>query len=453
MRTRIASSVRRDEGGAPPMFSASRTPRAAIALSDITNNLVDTKPDLSASKKKVPAGAHQRAPSNKAKPSKAAAATASDAKPVKPVEPVKLLKLEKPEKSSGVDAVAEDDDSLHASTHSSDGDLHEAGHRLDALTTSDNESEEDKSPLGSDSGGPETESDHLQRPLKKASSKRQRNDTPDDLSDCSEDNLPLTEALSIFSTALATARSDLHKLIGRVQRKEVDMLRAMQSWYKDNPTTYTDEHLAWWSVLVSHRIAELRSSLRAYTSRASIDPQRLVEQTDVERGFADSKREFWLHLSGFATTLATTLAKKAAQRFYHARYCPNGAFDYSIFLYRTVVSQFYDADTSPMTTRPKVSTMDSTFQAQCTTVITTCQPVADFQRLVLCKETGRESLQMTARQWQNWMVEGTTLRCGRHAKPVVWEAESHVPRCFDGKWNLDEGRRSGLADAETALAN
>ncbi|SGY39131.1 BQ5605_C003g02153 [Microbotryum silenes-dioicae] len=60
---------------------------------------------------------------------------------------------------------------------------------------------------------------------------------------------------------------------------------------------------------------------------------------------------------------------------------------------------------------------------------------------------------MTARQWQNWMVEGTTLRCGRQAKPVVWEAESHVPGCFDGKWNLDEGRRSGLADAETALAN
>ncbi|KDE06081.1 hypothetical protein MVLG_03631, partial [Microbotryum lychnidis-dioicae p1A1 Lamole] len=138
-----------------------------------------------------------------------------------------------------------------------------------------------------------------------------------------------TEALSIFSTALATARSDLHKLIGRVQRKEVDMLRAMQSWYKDNPTTYTDEH--------------------------------------------------GCLFCGFATTLA----KKAAQRFYHARYCPNGAFDCSIFLYRTVVSQFYDADTSPMTTRPKVSTMDSTFQAQCTTVITTCQPVADFQRLVL----------------------------------------------------------------------
>ncbi|SGY32115.1 BQ5605_C002g01321 [Microbotryum silenes-dioicae] len=537
MRTRIASSVRRDEGGAPPMFSASRTPRTAIALSDITNNLVDTKPDLSAGKKKVPAGAHQRAPSNKAKPSKAAAATASDAKPVKPVEPVELLKLGKPEKSSGVDAVAADDDSLHASTHSSDGDLHEAGHRLDALTTSDNEGEEDKSPLGSDSGGPETESDHLQQPLKKhtsqTSSNRQVNDTPDDLSDRSEDNLPLpsgrgkkaarisdldvhledlsdddspikgadqpltprpsgratgsfrpreddpavilaalgipatphvvqiaqglledpdmeerpgllryhithsrmieallkemtklkeavaklsvtdlkicasfrkrqnrlfrkketdylaktrtvgdsvrrrygprflwaprsfcaigmqrrsslharsqeallrfgtvtrgiwdsnlefqTEALSIFSTALATARSDLHKLIGRVQRKEVDMLRAMQSWYKDNPTTYTDERLAW---------------------------------------------------CGFATTLA----KKAAQRFYHARYCPNGAFDCSIFLYRTVVSQFYDADTSPMTTRPKVSTMDSTCQTLCTTVITTCQPVADFQRLVL----------------------------------------------------------------------
>ncbi|SCZ93052.1 BZ3500_MvSof-1268-A1-R1_Chr6-2g08430 [Microbotryum saponariae] len=32
------------------------------------------------------------------------------------------------------------------------------------------------------------------------------------------------DALRIFSTALATAGSDLHKLIGRVQRKEVDML-------------------------------------------------------------------------------------------------------------------------------------------------------------------------------------------------------------------------------------
>ncbi|SGY57410.1 BQ5605_C006g04268 [Microbotryum silenes-dioicae] len=36
------------------------------------------------------------------------------------------------------------------------------------------------------------------------------------------------------------------------------------------------------------------------------------------------------------------------------------------------------------------------------------------------------------------MVEGTTLQCGRHAKPVVRETESHVPRCFDGKWNLGE---------------
>ncbi|SGY56252.1 BQ5605_C006g04118 [Microbotryum silenes-dioicae] len=51
------------------------------------------------------------------------------------------------------------------------------------------------------------------------------------------------------------------------------------------------------------------------------------------------------------------------------------------------------------------------------------------------------------------MVEGTTLRCGRHAKQVVWEAESHVPGRMDGKWNLGEGSRSGLADAETALAN
>ncbi|SDA07545.1 BZ3501_MvSof-1269-A2-R1_Chr6-2g08647 [Microbotryum saponariae] len=25
------------------------------------------------------------------------------------------------------------------------------------------------------------------------------------------------------------------------------------------------------------------------------------------------------------------------------------------------------------------------------------------------------------------MIEGTTLRCGRHAKQVVWEAESHDP--------------------------
>ncbi|SGY55331.1 BQ5605_C006g04004 [Microbotryum silenes-dioicae] len=39
---------------------------------------------------------------------------------------------------------------------------------------------------------------------------------------------------------------------------------------------------------------------------------------------------------------------------------------------------------------------------------------------------------MTLRQWQNWMVEGTTLRCGKHAKPVVREAEDHVPGCFDG---------------------
>ncbi|SGY21617.1 BQ5605_C016g08257 [Microbotryum silenes-dioicae] len=57
------------------------------------------------------------------------------------------------------------------------------------------------------------------------------------------------------------------------------------------------------------------------------------------------------------------------------------------------------------------------------------------------------------------MVEGTTLRRGKHAKQVVWEAESHMSGRFDGKWNLDErwnlgeGRRSGLADAETALAN
>ncbi|SGY31777.1 BQ5605_C002g01260 [Microbotryum silenes-dioicae] len=55
---------------------------------------------------------------------------------------------------------------------------------------------------------------------------------------------------------------------------------------------------------------------------------------------------------------------------------------------------------------------------------------------------------MTLRQWQNWMVEGTTLRCGRHAKPVVWEAERHVPGCFVGKWNLGKRGRNGpwLAD-------
>ncbi|SGY57378.1 BQ5605_C006g04264 [Microbotryum silenes-dioicae] len=51
---------------------------------------------------------------------------------------------------------------------------------------------------------------------------------------------------------------------------------------------------------------------------------------------------------------------------------------------------------------------------------------------------------MTLRQWQNWMVEGTTLRCGRHAKPVVWETESHVPHRFDGKWNLGERRLKQL---------
>ncbi|SGZ18415.1 BQ5605_C020g09183 [Microbotryum silenes-dioicae] len=174
-----------------------------------------------------------------------------------------------------------------------------------------------------------------------------------------------TEALSIFSTALATARSDLHKLgverthlynqIGRVQRKEVDMLQALRVWYKDSGTTYTDEHLAWWSFL------------------------RLVEQTVVERGFEDTKRDFWLHLSG----IATTVANKAAERFFRPRFCPNGTFDCSTFLYRAVVSQFYDADASPTTTQPKVSTTDSTFQAQCMAVITTCQPVADFQRLVL----------------------------------------------------------------------
>ncbi|KDE03250.1 hypothetical protein MVLG_06244 [Microbotryum lychnidis-dioicae p1A1 Lamole] len=164
-----------------------------------------------------------------------------------------------------------------------------------------------------------------------------------------------TEALSIFSTALATARSDLHKLIGRVQRKEIDMLQALRVWYKDSGTTYTDEHLAWWSFL------------------------RLVEQTVVERGFEDTKRDFWLHLSG----IATTVANKAAERFFRPRFCPNGTFDCSTFLYRAVVSQFYDADASPTTTQPKVSTTDSTFQAQCMAVITTCQPVADFQRLVL----------------------------------------------------------------------
>ncbi|SCZ88277.1 BZ3500_MvSof-1268-A1-R1_Chr10-2g02904 [Microbotryum saponariae] len=41
---------------------------------------------------------------------------------------------------------------------------------------------------------------------------------------------------------------------------------------------------------------------------------------------------------------------------------------------------------------------------------------------------------------RNWMIEGITLRCGRHAKQVVSvllrEAEGHVPGCFDGKWNL-----------------
>ncbi|SGY19872.1 BQ5605_C017g08360 [Microbotryum silenes-dioicae] len=42
---------------------------------------------------------------------------------------------------------------------------------------------------------------------------------------------------------------------------------------------------------------------------------------------------------------------------------------------------------------------------------------------------------MTLRQWQNWMVEGTTLRCGRHAKPVVWEAERHPHLSKEEFWS------------------
>ncbi|SGY12675.1 BQ5605_C011g06577 [Microbotryum silenes-dioicae] len=117
------------------MSSASRT--TVTALSDITNNLVDTKPDLSAGKERVPAKAHQRAPSNKAKPSQAAAATASHLPNLSSRS--SLESLGRYSKSSRVVAVAKDDISLYASIVSG-----EADHRFDALTTtpSDNEDEE-----------------------------------------------------------------------------------------------------------------------------------------------------------------------------------------------------------------------------------------------------------------------------------------------------------------------
>ncbi|SCZ93876.1 BZ3500_MvSof-1268-A1-R1_Chr6-3g08943 [Microbotryum saponariae] len=42
------------------------------------------------------------------------------------------------------------------------------------------------------------------------------------------------------------------------------------------------------------------------------------------------------------------------------------------------------------------------------------------------------------------MIEGTTLRCGRHAKQVVWEAESHDPLtwlCMTGGESIPEKRK------------
>ncbi|SGY88508.1 BQ5605_C139g13422 [Microbotryum silenes-dioicae] len=51
------------------------------------------------------------------------------------------------------------------------------------------------------------------------------------------------------------------------------------------------------------------------------------------------------------------------------------------------------------------------------------------------------------------MVEGTTLRCGRHAKPVVWEAESCArPHLLQAAW-MGNGTSAKVVDAETALAN
>ncbi|SCZ91559.1 BZ3500_MvSof-1268-A1-R1_Chr1-2g01489 [Microbotryum saponariae] len=494
------------------MFSASRTPRTVTASSDITNNLVDTKPDLSAGKERVPAKAHQRAPSNKAEPSKAAAATASLAKPIEPVKPVKPGKS----KSSGVVAVAKDDNSLDASSVS------------DALTTnSDKEDEEDNyegenSFLRSDARSAEKESDYLQKQYEMSTSKRQRTAELDDylllrperrtkvprisvqdlhfpdLSDedsmasladyfvqrllgatrpckpndvassipagmgisasphmlcCAQvlledaelrsrpgllrlcllqmrgqhelqtvvetlgeeikalrstvtkqgvDSLKVPQggpsgqdlcrdtvspdpaersavicdklarpqeallrfgtvqrdywnanpdfhssALSIYANVLSTARSDLHKLIRRTHLDGIDIVQALQIWYKDHPLAYTDEHLMWWSVLC------------------------IVKRHEG----GEKEREYWqVH-----STVANDLATKAARHHGSKRYCPDGMFDCA-----TYVHQLYYPDSQhPKMMQAKVSTTDSSFQAVCTSVLGTYQPSADFRHLVL----------------------------------------------------------------------
>ncbi|SCV70390.1 BQ2448_1784 [Microbotryum intermedium] len=161
-----------------------------------------------------------------------------------------------------------------------------------------------------------------------------------------------TTALSLISSALSTARSDLHKLT---------ILKCVQIWYKGQPMTFTEDHVAWWSVL------------------------RLAEDTNKKKDPAPS---FWDGVADVAKTLATKAAEKYdSQRstaFYRRRIISKRPADCSnSFLWRTVVAKFYPDDAAPKTT---ISTTDGCFQACCTSGIRSYDPPADFHRLVLTQK-------------------------------------------------------------------
>ncbi|KDE04155.1 hypothetical protein MVLG_05381 [Microbotryum lychnidis-dioicae p1A1 Lamole] len=359
------------------MSSASRTPRTVTALSDITKNLVDTKTDLSAGKERVPAKAHQRAPSNKAKPSQAAAATASHLPNLSSrsslgslgryiggaadevahtnmraslSSPQQAIRPCKPNDAAssiltgmGISA------SLHmlccAQALVEDAELRSRPGLLRLCLLQmrgQHELQRVVETLGEEIKAlRSTVTKQSVDNLKRKEALLRFGTVQTDYWNANPDFH--SSALSLYAYVLSTARSDLRKLIRRTHLDEIDIVQALQIWYKDHPLAHTDEHLVWWSVLC------------------------VVKRHEG----GEKKREYWqVH-----STVANDLATKAGQHHGSKRYCPDGMFD--------CATLYYPESQHPKMMQAKVSTTDSSFQAVRTLVLGTYQPSADFRHLVL----------------------------------------------------------------------